>query len=82
MKDFSINYTIYVSRFCRCAFVKLPSMKESKRVISEMNGFPYKNRPIDVRFTAAADFQDYIVPNKSKYTFLVLLTVSVLLVFD
>lgn len=50
----------------RCAFVKLPSMKESKRVITEMKGFPYKLGPMEIRFTAAADFEDFTVTSKCE----------------
>ncbi|XP_045168489.2 uncharacterized protein LOC123531513 isoform X1 [Mercenaria mercenaria] len=46
-----------------CAFVKLPSLKDSKRVIAEMKGFPYKGREMEIRFSAAADFIDYTVPS-------------------
>ncbi|XP_052224412.1 uncharacterized protein LOC127840063 isoform X2 [Dreissena polymorpha] len=47
-----------------CAFVKLPTMKDSKRVIAEMKGFPFRNKPMEVRFTAAADFETYkIIPD-------------------
>jgi len=56
----------YLILFFRCAFVKLPSMKESRKVINEMKGFPYKNDAMDIRFTAAADFEDYSVENTSK----------------
>lgn len=50
-----------------CAFVKLPSLKDSKRVITEMNGFPYKGLKMEIRFSAAADFMDYTVPNSGKF---------------
>lgn len=55
---------IFSSNFVRCAFVKLPSMKDSKKVIAEMKGFPYKKKEIEIRFTAAADFESYEIQCK------------------
>jgi hypothetical protein len=46
--------------------VKLPSLKDSKRVIAEMKGFPYKGKEMEIRFSAAADFIDYTVANAGK----------------
>ena len=49
-----------------CAFVKLSSLKDSKRLITEFKYARFKDQRLDVRLTAARDFSDYRIRHPPK----------------